>query len=155
MKGKKANPEFVSQFISECVQKNIITSETIVQAAKVCIQDIDDKIKEVELLKVRRSKLLDVITTFDKTKEDKTEEIKLLPFFELKYPDTCKKICDMLAKMPFDVLDDHFISLAEDPVFNFCLKQLFIHKIIARTGNLIVCGERYHEYMKFVLREIE
>ena len=67
MKGKKVDNEFLSKFINECLNENINSSNDIVNLAKDKILSIDNKIKEVENLKLLRSKLLDVIYTFDKS----------------------------------------------------------------------------------------
>lgn len=150
MRGKKSNPEFVSAFISKCLQQGIITTSGIVEAAKLDIQDIDDKIIEVEKLKTVRSKLLDVILTLEKP-EPKAEEAKLLPFFQLQLPSVCKFLCDMIKLQPIAVSIVNSDELDEDA--KFCFKQLLEHKIMSRTGNFIVQGEKFNEYMEFVLRE--
>lgn len=153
MRGKKANPEFISSFIAKCVAQGMVTSEQMLEAARAEIQAIDDKIKEVELLKANRSKLLDVIHNFSKV-EDKEEEAKLLPFFKLQYSDTCKKICDLIKEMPFE-LDPDYSGMTEDPVFAYCIKQLIEAGIATRVDSRLVRGEKFNDYLKFVLREVE
>lgn len=152
MKGKKSDPEFVSSFISKCVQQGITIPEDILQAAKFDIQNIDDKIKEVETLKILRSKLLDVVFTFDKL-ENKVEEAKLLPLFNLQHPGLCKYICDMIREEPVSMAVINSGELDDDA--KFCFKQLLEHKIVSRVENHIIQGERFDEYMKFVLHEEE
>lgn len=150
MRGKKSDPIFVSAFISQCVQQGIITPEQIAEAARREIDDIDQQIKQVEVLKVTRSKLLDVIATFDKP-ASKEEEAKLLTFFELQYPALCQFICSYLSTktLPISAIGDD--NTNDD--LKFCYKQLLGHKIIARVGDQLVRGDRYNEYMTFVLRE--
>jgi hypothetical protein len=150
MRGKKSDPEFVSSYIYKCLQHGIITTPGIVESAKLDIQDIDDKIIEAEKLKVVRSKLLDVILTLEKP-EPKTEEAKLLPFFQLQLPTVCKFLCDMVKLQPISITIVNSDELDEDA--KFCFKQLLEQKIMARTGNFIVQGEKFNDYMEFVLRE--
>jgi hypothetical protein len=150
MRGKKLNPEFVSAFISKCLRQGIITTSAIVEAAKLDIQDIDDKIIEAEKLKMTRSKLLDVILTLEKP-EPKTEEAKLLPFFQLQLPGVCKFLCDMVKAAPISITIVSSDELDEDA--KFCFKQLMEQRIVARTGNFVVQGEKFNDYMEFVLRE--
>jgi hypothetical protein len=148
MRGKKSDPQFVSQFISQCIQDGFTTPEAMVQAARMNIQYIDDKIKEVERLKITRSKLLDVIATFDQP-EVKLEQAKLLPFFRLKYPNICKNICDNLKDKDDRInTDDSMKDL--DRVF--CIKEMLECKIICRHNEYIMRGDRFHEYIQFVLR---
>lgn len=149
MRGKKADPEFVSQFISNCVQQGIITPESIVQFARDEIAVIDAKIKEVETLKITRSKILDVVSTFYNPKS-KVEEAKLLPFFTLKYPDICKSLCDQLT-----IQDDGRIDISTldaDSDYVFCIKQMLQLEIVCRSDYFIMQGDRFGEYMIFVLR---
>lgn len=150
MRGKKIDSEFVSAFISKCLQQGIITTPAIIEAAKLDIQDIDDKIIEAEKLKSVRSKLLDVILTLDKP-EPKTEEAKLLSFFQLQLPSVCKFLCDMVKLQPISITIINSDELDEDA--KFCFKQLIEQKIMARTGNFVVQGEKFSDYMEFVLRE--
>jgi hypothetical protein len=75
MKGKKVDTEFLSYFISECIKKNKVITEDIIQEAKEEITNIDSKIKEVEKLKILRSKLIDVIHTFEKPAKSNKNEI--------------------------------------------------------------------------------
>ena len=150
MRGKKSDPVFVSGFITQCVQRGLITPEQIAEAARQDIDSIDQQIKQVEVLKVTRSKLLDVIATFDKP-ASKEDEAKLLQFFELQYPTLCRAICGHVSIKPIPVsimLNDNV-----DDDLKFCYKQLLGHKIIARVGDQLVQGDRYIEYMTFVLRE--
>lgn len=146
MRGKKAYPEFVSAFISQCVGRGAVTPEEIVREAKAELQSIDDQIKAVEILKTKRSKLLDVIATFDQP-EIKTEEAKLLSFFNLQYPNVCRTICQMLKDK------DHPLVFMDPSEVKVCSKQLLETKVIAKVGSQIIKGERFDEYMKFVLGE--
>lgn len=150
MKGKKSDPQFISSYITNCIAAGSISPEEIVKRAREEIDAIDFEIRRVERLKIHRSKLLDVIGTFDKVKEDKTREAKILSFFDLKYPEICKKICDTLVKGPIDL---QYLMGEDHATYNFCIKQLLMYKIVEQNDHLIVCGERYFDYRKFVLQE--
>lgn len=65
MKGKKIDKEFVSDFIKECIKNNKITPSEFISEARFQISEIDNKIIEVVKLKPLRSKLLDVISSFE------------------------------------------------------------------------------------------
>lgn len=152
MRGKKSDSAFVAQFIAESVQQGMETPAQIVQRAKESISQIDEEIKAVEAKKIRRSKLLDVILTFEKMAKDKTEEARLLPFFTLEYPEKCKEIC-IIMKDSKSLPIDWATHGTGDATTVFCFKQMLERKIIDRKGNLLVPGERFSEYWKFVLRE--
>jgi hypothetical protein len=147
MRGKKAYPEFVSAFITQCVGRGAVTPEEIVKQAKAELQRIDDQIKAVELLKTNRSKLLDVIATFDQP-ENKIDEAHLLPFFKLEYPQDCYRLCKSMIERGPNLYN---IMGVKDTTVLFCIKQLLEAKIFARgEGHIILRGERFDEYMNFV-----
>lgn len=152
MKGKKVDNEFLSNFISEAVQLGLITPEEISTYAKSLIQNIDEEIKNVEKRKVFRSKLIDVVNTFDKTKSSKLEEVKILSFFKIQNIPICKAICH---KVKNEVTTIEELSEMSYPVPDilFCIKQLIEHKIISKSGAHILRGEMFEEYLKFVLKE--
>jgi hypothetical protein len=153
MKGKKTDPIFVASFIAESVLSGAETPEQIVVRAKQMIIEIDDRIKAVEASKKIRTKLLDVIASFEAVKKDRAEDAKLLPFFELKYPQRCKELCDLIKEMnSLPVLSwAAFGDKAAE--HNFCIKQLIEFDIFVKIGDQLSQGERFDEYMKFILQE--
>jgi len=148
MKGKKTDPIFVASFIQESVLSGAETPDQIVARAKEMIVEIDEKIKAVEESKRTRSKLLDVIASFEISKKDRTEDAKLLPFFDLKYPYLCRDICkefwDKFGDWPFGV------PISNSMEYNFCIKQLLEAKVLDRPNGLLGRGERFDEYMRFI-----
>jgi hypothetical protein len=66
MKGIKIDNEFVSTFIEACVKAGNATPSQIILEARSQLNLIDEKIKEVEILKKNRSKILGVISTLEK-----------------------------------------------------------------------------------------
>ena len=153
MKGKKSDPEFLSQFIEQCVQQDISTPEEIVGLAQQEIQRIDQKILEVEELKIKRSKLLDVVSNFQKPNKSKSEDAKVISFFQIQYPDICFFICELMKNC------NCTLSQLYNPKFkssdtNFCIKQLLEHQVITKVGNSFLRGEMFERYLKFILREV-
>lgn len=151
MKGKKIDTEFLSSFIENCINKNIVTTDDILAEAKLQIANIDKKIIEAEKLKITRSKILDVISTFDTEKNvNKTNDAKILPLFKIPNPNICKHICDKIKNGPLKItamLSDKHSN--QDMMFS--IKQLLEAKVIVRTGDLLSRGEMYVNYMKLVL----
>jgi len=154
MKGKKVDSQFVSEFISDCVMLGYDTPEKIANHAQNTIKDIDEEIKRLESKKMLRSKLLDVIATFEKpVKPNKSEEARALSFFKIQHPQICNVICNAIK---------HGVITAEDVIKQdnyssadvlFCIKQLLEYKVIFRSGSHLLRGELFEEYLKFVLKE--
>lgn len=151
MKGKKADPVFMAEFIGKCIGFGLDTPDKIVVRAKAIIASIDDEIKRIEQDKIYRSKLLSVIENFEKPNRVKTEEEKSLDFFKLEDPKTCKFICDMIKVKP--LTKKEMQTTSESNIF-FCIKQLINYKVLSVVDEGSVSrGERFDEYMIFVLRE--
>lgn len=153
MRGKKSDPEFNSKFVSDSVREGYDTTDQIVQRAKQMMAAIDEEIKAIEAKKVLRSKLLGLVLSFEKEERDKTEEAKLLPFYKLEYVDVCKYLCTLIKIQPLPANPTMYGSTASDHKTVYAIKQLLEHKVIARENDKLVRGERFDEYLKFVLRE--
>lgn len=155
MRGKKSDQVFVAEFIQRCAVSGIETPNAIVEYAKLLIKGIDDDIREIEKKKITRSKLLDVILTFEKQTKSTSEDAKFLSFFKLEYPLMCKFVCDVVKKGPIEVGEklQALGSGENDPTMRFSIKQLLECKVLTRVGNQVSRGERFDEYMTFVLHE--
>jgi len=152
MRGRKADSEFISEFIAGCVKGGYDTPETIVQQARGGINTIDEEIQRVEKLKVTRAKLLDVIATFDRqAKQSKSEEARILSFFKIQQPQICKFICDRV-KNGVIAIEDLGNKYSNQDIM-FCIKQLIEHRIVAKTGSHLLRGDSFEDYLRFVLRE--
>jgi hypothetical protein len=152
MRGRKIDSDFLSQFISECVSKNISSTEDIVRYAKSQIDTIDSKIREAETLKRVRGNLIDAVSVFEKQDNSKKNaESKILPLFKIQNQHICKLICDNIkdSAISMDSLYNKGYSV-EDIIF--CVKQLLWHKVISKVGNYLLRGELFGEYVKFVLK---
>lgn len=153
MKGKKIDNEFLSEFISNCIKKGLFSSEEIVGLAQSKITDIDLKIREVESLKLLRSKLLDVITAFKKTNKDKKDDNELLSFYKIQNAQISKLICDNVKNKLniINMIYDTKQFSTTDIIF--CIKQLLENKIILKTeGNYFIEGEMFEQYYSFLLK---
>lgn len=150
MRGKKKDSEFLSKFITECVQSDKDSPDAIVAEAKARIARIDQQIQEVEKQKIVRSKLLDVICTFEQpAKTSPAEEIKALSFFKIQHPAICKSICDRL-KQGNILIESIFNEFSPKQDVIFCIKQLLELKIMSKAGNCILRGDLFDEYCQFV-----
>jgi|ERR1035437_3195112 hypothetical protein len=145
MRGRKVDSEFLSNFISECISCDKNSTEEILLEAKLRLSKIDSKIKEVELLKTIRPKLLDVISTFDNSIKSKKDEINALSFFDIKNVGICKAICLLIDNGPTDINSiKHY-----KPDLMFAIKQLIGYNIISRVKNNITKGKEYNSYIEF------
>jgi hypothetical protein len=153
MRGKKIDVDFLSHFISKCAGQNKSSQEEIVKIAKEEINDIDLKIKEVEKLKVIRSKLLDVVSAFDKTIISNKNDAKALSFFKIQNPKICKFICDNVISQTTSIVSLKNEEFSSSDII-FCIKQLLEHKVISRVGEYIIKGDSFDEYSKFVSSEV-
>lgn len=154
MKGKRTDPIFISQFIQESVQKGAETPDQIMDRAKNIIGLIDEEIRGMEAKKITRSKLLDVISSFEKSVKDKTEDAKMLGFFKIRDPMRCKEICELVKNFEYLPMTSWPFSSNDDTTqYNFCIKQLLEARIIIRANYQLLRGERFGEYMTFILHE--
>jgi hypothetical protein len=153
MRGRKTDSQFLSDFISTCTAAEMDTPELIVAYAKSTIANIDEEIKRMERQKIYRSKLLGVIEAFEKASTaPKMEEIKILSFFKIQNQQICKFICDNLKRGVATVEGLCNLEFSSADIL-FCVKQLLEHKVISKSGNHLLRGEMFDEYLKFVLRE--
>lgn len=153
MKGKRTDFMFVASFIEKCVSNNLVSTNEIINYAKSEINLIDNKIKEVEELKKTRSKLLDVIFTFEnKISLPKIQDYKVLQLFNLKNKNVCKLICDQIRNGPLEIGLLIFDQYDQTDI-NYCIKQLIDYKIISKVGNHILQGNMYNAYMINVMCE--
>jgi hypothetical protein len=148
MKGKKIDTEFLSEFIQECVQAGIDSPEEFANRAKLEVAIIDNAIRELENKKIRRSKLLGVIASFETPVPVKKEEGKLLPFFNISYPEIAREICkELLYVGPAR-------SNPTDPAIIFSFKQLIEYNVIDKSGQYFVRGKAFDDYVKFTGLEV-
>jgi hypothetical protein len=154
MKGRKFNSEFLSSFITDCIQRNKATTEEILQEAKKKISEIDEKIIEVEKLKRVRADYLDVVSTFEKPIHDKEEQKQALQLFNIANPVVCKFICNIIKEKP-EKISGFMGNRYDAKEIMFCLKQLLEHRVISRQGDFVLRGYNFAKYMSYVFKEAE
>lgn len=152
MRGKKIDNDFLGNFISQCATSGAASPDEILLKAKIEISLIDDKIKEVETLKIKRSKLLDVVTIFgEKLKNKPSKEVEeSLPYFNIQNQHICKFLCDSLKSNSL-IIDSIKSNVYSKDDILFCVKQLLEHKIIYRTGECLLRGSKFEEYYKTIV----
>lgn len=151
MRGKKIDSQFLTDFISFCVMEGNTTPDEMVTVAQKEIDEINYQIKKVEELKLRRSKLLDVIATFKEPVKSNKEEVRILTFFQIQNPHICKFIIDLIKISPLN--REKLVCPFSSHDINFCIKQLLEHQVIAKIGETLLRGESFDEYLRFVLQE--
>jgi hypothetical protein len=153
MRGKKIDAEFVSNFIINCALSGKSSSTEIIASAKAHIEDIDRKIKAVEELKITRSKLLDVILSFDKVEKAKPSNLdkQVISFYDIKDLHIGKYICDLIKNK--DKIKVSNIQGFKDTDVNWCIKQLILHKIICKKQDFLSKDDEFDNFMYFVMKE--
>jgi hypothetical protein len=154
MRGKKIDTEFLSNFIQESVELGFESTEQIATRAKDIIRNIDDEIKRIELKKIKRSKLLGVIASFDEgTKPSKAVEAKVLPFYKLSCPNICKHLCNEIKKQGFLDADIIAAEWVVDLNIPYSVKQMIEQKILSKVGKHIIPGSAFKDYTSYILEK--
>jgi hypothetical protein len=146
MKGKKANIEFVSQFMSECVKRGISTPEAIVSEAKIQLEELERKIKEAENWKIARSDILDVVESFEKGGKKIPDGAENLDLFQIEQPEICRFICGIVKMEPImmsSLNSTHYD--VQDMIF--CVKQLVQFGVLNKSGDVLLRGDRFGDYL--------
>lgn len=149
MKGKKIDNLFVNNFLSECILNNQTSIEDIVSVAQKQIHEIDEKLKESNNLKILRSKLLDVIYTFQKPNKKQNNFEHILPLFKIHNPNVCKILLHQIKND--GCIISHYLNNLD---FVFALKQLVEYKVLSKKEDSFVPGEFFDDYLFFVLKEV-
>lgn len=146
MKGKKIDRDFISDFIAKCISEGKLNQEEMIDFANKKINEIDEKIKEVEDLKIIRSKLLDVLIVF-KSPEEKIDN-KYLDLFNINNKDICNHICKSIQDKK-----DIFTSFypIQDIIIN--IDQLIKLKVISKRGDNLFKGSLFKGYFKYIICE--
>lgn len=147
MRGRKIDSKFVGEFITECVESGKTNADEFIHEAKLRIENIDQKILEVEKLKLIRSKLIDVILTFDNSVKDKSDEKEMLHFFELKVPNICIKIAYLVSSSKLKIKDIVMDHSKED--IYFAVKQLLEYDILNLENEYLVPSVRFKEFLHY------
>jgi hypothetical protein len=154
MRGKKIDTAFVAEFVTSCVKEGNVSSDTICARANEKIIEIDKQIKEVEGLKKLRSKLCDVLISFDTTEKvkDKSADRDILNFHSIDNKNLSLDIIVAMEKNNREISYD-FGALSEFDVLDtviFCIKQMAKAKIVKILRDLLVPGDNYWDYKAFL-----
>lgn len=164
MKGKKADNEFVSQYISQCLLENKLSQYEIYEKAQNEIVEIDQKIKEAEELKKKRSKLLDVVERFSDEKKCK-KEIDILKLFNITNKSLCQVIWHTIAQQEL-LQGNNFINYLMSlgylkNAIKFALKELEDNQVVVKvlTNEFVsddkafsfIRGNNFDTYFKYVI----
>lgn len=152
MKGKKADPIFVSNFITNCINSGIISAEEIMNKAQSSINEIDVLIQQIEEKKKTRSKLLDVVNSFQISNKNIDNDIYLLGLFNIHNFNICKYICNLLKVSSISISDLESSPFPKEEVF-FCVKQMVDNNIIHKTDKNLLQGIKFSDYLSFVLKD--
>ena len=149
MKGRKKDTEFVSRFISQCVQQGLNTPTEIVQAAKNKLTEIDFLILEANQAKQKRPQLLDVIASFETKKKDQVEDKSILSFYRLQYQNASQYWANFIQEN--GIISTHYIKeMSNDE--KFAIKQMLAQDILTQAGGELVAGGKFAEYLEFLDR---
>lgn len=153
MRGKKIDTDYVAKFVGECVKKNRTSSEEICEEAKKLIELIDQKIIEAEGLKKTRSKLCDVLISFDETKKDLSKDKVILDFHKISSKVISGTILEFLNQ---DVCSVKFLidnlkkrKYSEEDI-NFTIKQMIELDIVVKDDKALAKAERYSDFYSFM-----
>lgn len=149
MRGKKVDINFVSEYISNCAQNNIVGANAISDKVLEEISHIDTQIKAVEDLKKRRSKLLDVITTLNKETKNKSGS-DVIEFYRLSSISISANIISMMKgrALSLDTFED-YPEKEQDKIF-LAVKEMLKIGILVRAEDDIKAGDRFDEFWNFI-----
>ncbi len=135
MRGKKKDIDFISQFISNCANSGIFSSDDILNVAKQELNKLNTQIIEAENLKITRSKILDLIELFDK--KENINNIHLLSKIDL---------CRFIVKsINLNYKELNYKNYSQQEI-NFYIKQLIKNQVIIKSGSSFIPGKKYSEF---------
>lgn len=137
MRGKSVDTEYVSSFVEECVTKDKNSPEEIVSEARIKISQIDMEIRRADQLKIERTKLIDVVNSFDpegdKLSAANNETYKVANDISDLYTD---KILEIITNNTSATVNDFYAELGEAarPRIFLAIKKLAEAGIIVRNS---------------------
>lgn len=154
MKGKKPDQEFITNYIANCIENGISSSDDILQQTIDQIKIIDDKIKEVEHLKNKRSKLLDIISIFNKKNECDGDDKMMLSFYRMTNIGCLKSICNCIRNVSvLKINSEEYLEILTrytKEEFCVCIKQLIENNIIIRNDIGFIPGILFNKYISML-----
>ncbi len=147
MKGKKADASFIADYVLKCAKRRITSQEDIVKEAEQEIAKIDVTLKSIIDLKKKRSKLVDVVSSF-KEKVNSTDK-STLDFYSIK--DLKFAACFIDKALPILESVEFFTEVASKE-YLFLIKQLVNLKVlgISSSSYRLFRAERFNEFISFL-----
>ncbi len=152
MKGKKVDLDFVSSFIESCIAKNISKSEDIADLAISQISEIDEQLKQIENLKLKRSKLLDVVDVFSKKEKHLVINKEILNLFKITDKNIANLICSVIRKSPLNIENLNTLKFKNEDIL-FTIKNLLQQEVVIDIDGAIHPGKMYDNYIKYVFNK--
>lgn len=147
MRGKKIDTEYVAKFIDKCVINNKTSVADICQEANDLIKNIDEKIKEAELLKKRRLKILDVLIALSFEK-DRSKDKLLLKFSSIQNIEIAVQISSLLEKSIYN--KETIIKIIDNPAASNIIDQLYYLNVIGINQSNLYRESNYPIFYTFI-----
>lgn len=145
---------FTSQFLKECIGKNITSGPDICAEAQRQILELDEEVKKITEIKSKQDKLKLVIKQFGKNINQRPINVinTNISKSELDAPtlQVCMKIVSKIennGKFECNDLFSEHPSIERKIVF-FSLKWLHDNEIITRNNNVYNKGNKFSSFMK-------
>lgn len=159
LRGKKIDTNFVAEFVSECVKLGKISEQEICEEAKQRMNEIDIQIKKVEELKKVRSKLFDVLISFNSLNKNHTADILALDFHKVKHREISSFIIKNISEESViqNSMKDNIQNLIAElnrsysnEDVNLTVKQLAELEVLKITGKKVSLGKNGEDYKSFL-----
>ena len=143
MKGKKIDKEFVSKYLENSINYGFSSINEILEITKARLETIDFHLSNIENIKKQRSKLVDVLSMFDKASKKNNNTKADLDFFNIRNLNHCLKICSNIDSINNVDLSDIRIV--------FTIKELISLNILAYDeNNILVKDVNFEKFMIFL-----
>lgn len=163
-----SSEDFVENFIENCILKGIKSQKDICDAALLEMQEIDEKLRESNLLRIRQKNLKQVLRELGHESLKKTrvnEDMKILGDIDKiensSYISMMIKICNFIDNNLDNSITSREIinsvgSMDNDKEVYICIKNLYDNGILARDSNRnVICGPKWDERPQNVISDIK
>lgn len=154
-----SNEDFVEEFIEKCIVKGITSQKDICNSALSEIQEIDEKLKESNQLRIRKNNLKNVLRDLghESLKKARTnEEVKVLSEIDKiensSYVYLMIQICNFVHNNVNSSITSREIinaisSMDNEKEVYICIKNLYDNGILARSSKdrTVIRGPKWEE----------
>lgn len=148
--------DFVEDFISECIDNGISSQKAIAEKAYIEIQEIDKKLRESNLLRIRYRNLKDVLKEFNHESLKRIKENQVAVYNSIddikdsSYYNILIEICEFIDSSKNIVTSreimDAISNIENNKVIFGCIKTLSDNGIISRNKDRhILKGPKWDE----------